>query len=103
MYRELLPIGSVVLLKGGKKRLMICGRVVVGGEDNTIHDYVGCFYPEGVISSSELYFFEQDAIEDVFFIGFQDKEEIEFKRNVLSVLDTGKPIVENGKIVLKEK
>lgn len=25
--KELLPIGSVVLLKDGKKRLMICGRI----------------------------------------------------------------------------
>lgn len=27
MKRELLPIGSVVLLKGGEKRVMICGRI----------------------------------------------------------------------------
>lgn len=28
MYRELLPIGSVGLLKGGTKRRMIVGRIV---------------------------------------------------------------------------
>jgi len=27
MYQDLLPIGSVVLLKGGNKRVMICGRI----------------------------------------------------------------------------
>ena len=103
MYKELLPIGTVVLLEGGEKRLMICGRVIVGGQDDQIHDYVGCYYPEGIIDSSKLYFFDHDAIEDVFFIGFQDREEIEYKRNVLSVLDGKELIVKDGQITIKEK
>ena len=45
MYKDLLPIGSVVLLKGGEKRLMVCGRVVCSGDSEEIHDYVGCYYP----------------------------------------------------------
>lgn len=28
MYNELLPIGSVVQVKGAKREFMICGRVV---------------------------------------------------------------------------
>ncbi|MDD3253305.1 MAG: DUF4176 domain-containing protein [Lachnospiraceae bacterium] len=103
MYKDLLPVGSVVQLKGGVKRLMVCGRVVAGGEQGEIHDYVGCYYPEGIVDSSQLFFFEQDAIEDVFFIGFQDKEEINFKRSVLAQLDEGTLAVEDGQIVLKQK
>lgn len=103
MYKNLLPIGSIVLLKGGEKRLMICSRVVVGGEENQIYDYAGCYYPEGVVNSSQMFFFHQDAIEDVFFIGFQDREEILFKKNVLAVLDEGTVVVENNQIVVKEK
>ena len=103
MYREMLPIGSVVLLKGGEKRLMICGRVVTGGVDQTIHDYVGCYYPEGVVDSSRLFFFEHDNIEEVYFIGFQDTEEIQFKKKVLAPLDEGELVIEDGQMVLKEK
>ena len=103
MYKELLPIGSVVLLKGGEKRLMICSRVIVGGEENKVYDYAGCYYPEGVIDSTQLFFFNQDAIEDVYFIGFQDREEIQFKKTVLAQLDEGTVAVEDGRIVLKEK
>ena len=100
MYSELFPIGSVVLLKGGSKRLMIVGRVVShdGGEE--INDYIGCFYPQGVVDVDNLFFFNQDSIEAVFFIGFQDSEEIEFKKEVLSKLDEGKVVVENGQITV---
>ena len=40
MYKDLLPIGSVVLLKGGEKRLMICGRVVCREEG----EQLSCFF-----------------------------------------------------------
>lgn len=103
MYKDLLPVGSVVRLKGGEKRLMVCGRVIAGGEENGIHDYVGCYYPEGIVDSSKLFFFEQDAVDAVYFIGFQDTEEINFKRNVLSKLDEGDVALENGQIVLRQK
>lgn len=103
MYKDLLPVGSVVQLKGGDKRLMVCGRVVSGGDNNSIYDYVGCYYPEGIVDSSKLFFFAQDAIEDVYFIGFQDREEIEFRRNVLSKLDEGELAIEDGQVVLKTK
>lgn len=103
MYKDLLPIGSVVQLKGGEKRLMICGRVIVSGESQEIHDYTGCYYPEGILDSSQLFFFEHEAIEEIYFIGFQDGEEIGYRKNVLSVLDTGELAVEDGQIVLKER
>ena len=103
MYKDLLPIGSVVLLKGGEKRLMVCGRVVCSGDSEEIHDYVGCYYPEGVVDYSELFFFEQDAIEDIFFIGFQDREEIQYRGGVLGELDKHELIVKDGQIVIKEE
>lgn len=102
-YSDLLPIGSIVLLKEGEKRLMICGRVVCSDDGQSIHDYVGCYYPEGVIDSSQLFFFQHEDIEQLFFIGSQDIEEIEYRERVLSRLDEGEVAVRNGQIVLKEK
>ena len=46
---ELLPLGSIVILKGGFKKLMIIGRKIVQGENKEFYDYLGCLYPEGDI------------------------------------------------------
>lgn len=100
MYKDLLPIGSVVRLAGGERRLMVCGRVVCKDSGETVYDYVGCLYPQGIVSSDAFYFFNRDAVEDIFFIGFQDKEEMEFRRKVLDQL--GELQVVDGQIVAKE-
>ena len=49
MYKDLLPIGSVVLLKGGDKKIMVCGRIQAKEGENTIYDYSACYYPEGIV------------------------------------------------------
>lgn len=100
MYQDLLPIGSVVLLNGGNKRVMICGRIQACGGENVIYDYSGCFFPEGIIDPKNMFFFNRDAIQMVFFIGFQDQEELEFRRDVLGKL--GELEIRDGQIVSKE-
>jgi hypothetical protein len=101
MSRDLLPIGSVVLLKGGEKRLMVCGRIQANVENNTIYDYSACYYPEGIVDPSNMFFFNHDAIEKVFFIGFQDEEEILFNNGILRNL--GELEIRDGQIVEVEK
>lgn len=100
MYKDLLPIGSVVLLKGGTKRIMICGRVQAKSGESTIYDYSACYFPEGILDPSGMFFFNRDAIESVFFIGCQDQEELNFRRTVLDQL--GELEVRDGRIVSKE-
>ena len=99
MYEKLLPIGSVVLLKEGNKRVMICGRVQAQVEKEKIYDYVACYYPEGIIDSNKLFFFNREDIEMVFFIGFQDPEEFKFRGEVLAKV--GELEVKDGKVVPK--
>lgn len=78
-----LPIGSVVLLKNAKKKLMITGFFVVTIEspDKTF-DYSGCLYPEGMISSKESLVFNHEQIEKIFSLGYSDEEEVEFKKEL---------------------
>lgn len=76
---NLLPIGSVVLLKDSNKRVMITGRLQRQIETGKIWDYCGCYYPEGIINPNELFLFNHEQIQIVFFIGFQDKEGLEFQ------------------------
>ena len=99
-YQELLPIGSVVLLKGAQTKLMITGRIVTDEKMEEIYDYVGVIYPIGASGDSEQYFFNRDAIELPFFIGYQDEEELELRNEVFAELDELE--IRDGKIVPRE-
>ena len=54
---ELLPLGSIVILKGGFKKLIIIGRKIVQGENKEFYDYLGCLYPEGDIGEEYKFIF----------------------------------------------
>lgn len=75
----LLPIGSVVLLEGAEKRLMICGRLQTDVSTGKTYDYSACLYPEGVLDSKEFFMFNNENIKKLYFIGFQDEEELGFR------------------------
>lgn len=78
--QELLPIGSVVRLKDGKKKVMITGFCVTTAEDeNKMYDYCGCMYPEGIVASDKNLVFNQNQIEELFFLGYVNVEEQHFK------------------------
>ena len=85
MEGRFLPIGSVVKLKEGKKRLMITGFLPIEqnekGEKN-VWDYCACLYPEGVIAPTNNYLFNHSQIEEVHFIGLVDEEEEKFKEKL---------------------
>ncbi len=90
---QFLPIGTVVLLKGGKKRVMVTGFCVVSEEKkDTAYDYCGCAYPEGVISSKQTLLFNNNQIEKIYYMGYSDAEEKEFKQKLI---DTLKEIIKN--------
>lgn len=84
----LLPIGSVVLLKEGNKRVMIVGRLQRQARTDKVWDYSACYYPEGVLNPDELFLFNHDQIQIVFFLGFQDKEGLEFQKVLTERYDT---------------
>lgn len=88
MKEKYLPIGTVVLLKGGSKKLMITGFCSMDNADNeTIYDYNGCIYPEGYLSSDQTCLFNHDQIEQIYHIGYIDEEEKEFKENLKDFAD----------------
>lgn len=76
---DFMPIGSVITLKNGNKRIMICGRLQEREEDHKIFDYCACLYPEGLLSPDEVFLFNNEDIDQVFFVGFQDGEEFAFR------------------------
>lgn len=77
---KFLPIGSIVLLKGAKKKMMITGFTVVSTEEpDKIFDYCGYIYPNGIVFSGVASKFNHDQIEQVFYIGYSDDEDKAFR------------------------
>lgn len=99
-FNDLLPIGSVVRVKGAQRNLMICGRVVTRTGSDDIYDYVACLYPEGLIDMSDLYFFNRTAVEECVHKGYEGEEELAFRENVLGTLNEVEVI--DGQIVPKQ-
>lgn len=85
-YDKYLPIGTVVLLKNATKRLMIVGFCVKGDTDDKIYDYVGCLYPEGLLSNDQNCLFNHSQIDKIFFLGFVSEEEKKFKKQLNSLI-----------------
>ncbi len=77
--KKILSIGSVVLLKGGTKKVMIIGYFGVSNEhQNQMYDYSGCVYPEGLLDSEQTLLFNDDQIQEVCFEGYASDEQKEF-------------------------
>jgi hypothetical protein len=75
MLENLLPIGSVVLLKGGEKKLMIYGiKQYDTSDNNKEYDYIGVPYPEGHIGGEYQFLFNDTDISQVVFRGYENDE-----------------------------
>ena len=77
--KELLPLGSVVSLHGGSKRLMIVGRLQNKMDDDVVYDYASTLFPEGLIDSEHFYLFNHEDIDCMFYVGLQDLEEFNYR------------------------
>jgi hypothetical protein len=55
---DFLPLGSIVIVQGGIKKLMIVSRAVAVNIDGMqkFFDYGACAYPEGMIGDKAMYF-----------------------------------------------
>ena len=79
MFENLLPLGSVVLLKEGTRKLMLIGitQLAQDGSDEA-YDYAAVLYPEGFLGAGETILFNQEDIEEVVFTGYDNPERAEF-------------------------
>lgn len=81
--RELLPIGSVVILKNGKKKVMIFGVKQTDVSTDKEYDYISVLYPEGNMGEEAGQFlFNHEDIEEVYFRGYEDDEREAFIENL---------------------
>ena len=65
MKKDILPLGSVVLLNGGTKKVMIIGYCMKTPEKpNKMYDYCGCVFPEEVLRSDVTCVFDHEQIKE---------------------------------------
>ena len=86
--KDLLPIGSVVLLRDGEKRLMISGIMQSDASgDGQEYDYLGVLYPEGHIGEQFQYLFNHEDIQEIFFRGFEDEQRRDFLEKLANLYE----------------
>ena len=74
--KKLLPLGSIVYLNEGNKKVMIIARGLVAknGDGLIFFDYGGVPYPEGLMDDQMAYF-QRDAVKKVVFEGYSDLDD----------------------------
>ena len=80
--RNLLPIGSVVRLKGATKRLMVFGVRQTDAKSHKEYDYIGVTYPEGNMGEGIRFMFDHEDVEEIAFTGFESDERVEFMQKL---------------------
>lgn len=90
--QDVLPIGTVVTLKNGTKKLMVFG-IIQSFQDDTDkeYDYIGVPYPEGNMGQDYQYMFNHEDIDKVHFRGFEDVERQEFIYNLTEFYKNKQP------------
>ena len=96
MPEKFLPIGTVVLLKNGKKEVMITSYCIF--PNNTeykegqevkatkkMYEYAGCIYPEGILDSNVSCAFNHDQIVQILHIGYESDKQ----KNLSTILNKG--------------
>ena len=76
--KELLPIGSVILLEEAEKPLMIFGIKQSNMETGEEYDYIGVPYPEGNMGTETQFLFQHTDIQDILFRGYETEERSDF-------------------------
>ena len=79
MEDKYLTLGSVVMLKGGKKAVMVIGYFPIPKDDQSkMYDYMACLFPEGVLDTDKNIVFNNDDVDQVIFRGLDNEESSTF-------------------------
>lgn len=70
---KLLPIGTVVRLTDGSKKLMITGYYSKVPNENKIYTYNACVFPEGFMENT-FCLFDANQIDEVLYLGLENDD-----------------------------
>jgi len=89
-FNYLLPIGSVVLPKKEKRKLVIVGVKATEEGDVKEYDYIGVLYPEGDMGKGSMYYLNHGDIKKVYHRGYENEERADFIRRLEDFYRDGK-------------
>lgn len=89
MSNMYLPIGSVVELHNGSKKLMVIGIDMTDTNTNQTYDYCGVYYPEGFYDANNVFLFNNQDIAAVVHPGYDDQERRDFLERLASIKTGG--------------
>ena len=78
-----LPIGSVVMLNGALKALMIYGVAQTDNDTGVEYDYIGVLWPEGNIGEDTQFLFNLSDVKEVLFQGYETTERRDFLQGLV--------------------
>ena len=81
---NLLPIGTVVSLTNGTKKVMITGYSSKDPNSDKVYDYNSCIFPEGIMEEKYC-LFDKYQIEEIFYKGLESDEQKEFINKISSM------------------
>lgn len=94
--KRFLPIGTVVLLKNGEKKLMITAYGVFSTTSkDKLYEYGGCLYPEGIIDSNDICAFNHEDIEQVYHLGYASDDWMNYNKIMEENFDVYKKNIED--------
>ncbi len=76
--KDLYPIGTVVVLKDGEKKLLIVGVKQLNADTKEEYDYLAVTFPEGFLGGDVMVFFNHDAIGELYHLGLKNEEQEAF-------------------------
>ena len=90
MNGKYFPIGTVVLLKGAEKRIMVTGYCAVSSEEqNKVYDYSGVLFPEGMLTFEQTFLFNHNQICEIYHMGLVDEEQREYDTRLKDMMKRG--------------
>ena len=81
--KDILPLGSVVSLKDSTQKLLIIGVCQQSLENNKKYDYCGCLHPYGYLNSNDIFLFNKEKIDKIYFKGYIDEQTIDFYEDLV--------------------
>ncbi len=101
MKEKFLPIGTVVLLKDGNKKVMITSYLIFStgnSENKKMFDYGACTFPEGIIESDYAVAFNHEEIKEIVHMGHEDEDQKNLNELLKKSAADVKAKFENGEL-----
>ena len=83
-----LPLGSVLMLKKGKHKVMVVGYCAqISSDDNApFYDYIGCLFPEGIFTTEQTMVFNHSDIDKIEYLGYVNQEVTVFNEKLKQIM-----------------